>query len=279
MNAKGLTMSVVAVAVAVLTYFALELMFPPQSEAQQVVRAMVDADDIFSNDLDSTGDAAPELPASSGETIPAEAAIMNRAAEIAASEPEHTHSETPTTDHTADTDAPQAQDTDNVDEANAPDEPAEEPVATPTPEPAPTPTPSAAPTPTPKPTPAPAATRSKPRAPPPTPAARLTQWWDTAATPTGLTVVYAGSAAYTRAIVLMFNGAFDDSTAAEQHVTITDSKGTPVSGQWSVGSNNKRMLQFAVSKPGVYNVTVGAGMQDRAGQTLKQSLKGPVRVQ
>jgi hypothetical protein len=92
-------------------------------------------------------------------------------------------------------------------------------------------------------------------------------------------VVYAGSAAYTRAIVLMFNGSFADAAVVQRHLRVTDAAGRTVPGNWEIGASNRRMLLFPVPRAGTYTVHVGAELADSNGRRLGGELKGPVRVQ
>jgi hypothetical protein len=271
MSAKALTMSAVAVAVAAGTYFGLETLYPQQHE-KAVVAETVSPDDIFGKPLaPPSPDAAVDETVSSGETIPAEAAIDARTAEIAASEPEHADdaSEPPVEDMAA------TEVADSDDAMQMPVESEPEPPPTPEPTPAATPEPTFAPTPAPPATKAPAP--AKPASKPIARAPKLTQWWEPV-DDTRLSLLYAGSAAYKRAIVLMFNGAFDGISSAAQNITITDAGGSRVVGRWEVGANNKRMLVFPVENSGIYTVSIDGHLSDRDNRPLERSLRGPVNV-
>lgn len=262
MSAKGLTMTVVAVAVAAATYFGLEFAFPPVKEEHPGLARLASVDEVFAGSLqEPAAPAADATTAAPQPEAPADVLTMN---ETAAPEPtmdEGTATEAP---------APQPQ---SEPAAIAPTEPP--PQAEPEPEPesapaaAPAPKPQAAPAPPAKPETKPAPAKK---------AEPLTQWWGPES-PTQLSLVYAGSAAYTRAIVLMFNGAFDDTASAAKNLRVTDASGKAVGGSWQVGANNKRMLLLPVSKAGVYTVSVGAGLSDRSGRKTGKAIKGPVRVQ
>lgn len=250
MSAKGLTMTVVAVAVAAGTYFGLEVAFPPATVKDVKDSNGTAVDQVFKGTLNTSQVAAAEAAQPVEETLPpademsAAAAVEEPApAELAAAEPEA---------------------------ATAALEP--EPTTEPTPEP--TPEPYVAPAEEPA---APAATPA-PVKPAPKKPQKLTQWWGPESD-TQLSVVYAGSAAYTRAIVLMLNGAFDDTASAEQNLRVTDAAGKAVAGKWQIGANNKRMLLFPVDKAGTYTVSVKADLTDRTGRKLGKAQKGPVRVQ
>ncbi len=261
MSAKGLTMSVVAVAVAAGTYFGLKATYPAQQSELPGAPRLAAVDEIFNGEL--------QPPGTSGDVAD------------------------PTADVLADTEALPAADAEDAFAAESDAMPAASEAA---PEPALEPEPEFEPEPElepefePEPAPAPA-TRREPPAPKPAAAARPqpsapsvrnsaqpTQWWGPESD-AQLSVLYAGSAAYTRAIVLMFNGAFDDTRSATQHLRVTDANGKAVSGSWQLGTNSKRMLLFPVSRSGVYTVSVGAALTDRTGRALGQALKGPVRIQ
>lgn len=253
MSAKGLTMTVVGVAVAAGTYFGLETAFPRDEEKDLGAAKLASVDEVFSGTLQEPG-AAPaepaEEPAAESSLPPAEELAMDDSA--------------PAQEPAVDESQPAVEEPEPAPEAIEPEpqpEPAPEPVAKPQPAPA-----------------KPVAPSKPVTAAPSRKAEKLTQWWgpESAA---DLSVVYAGSAAYTRAIVLMFNGAFDDTSSAAKNIRVTDASGKTVAGSWQIGANNKRMLLFPVGKTGTYTVSVGSGLADRTGRTLGKSLKGPVRVQ
>ncbi len=277
MSAKGWTMTVAAVGVAAGTYFTLGAIYPPQKEKVKGPElAPVDA--VFSRTLPQNGAAT--------------AGATPRAAPDAAAATEASVDAGYDTGYAAD---------DDSDLALSDDRYADEPEPEPEPEPAPTPAPAATAAPAPSPTaaatvrpvetpsataaPAPrpataAAPAAKPAAPIATaaPAQPVTRWWGPES-PERLSVVYAGSAAYTRAIVLMFNGAFADAAAAQQHLRVTEASGKTIAGTWEVGASNRRMLLFPVPRSGSYTVHLGADLADSNGRRLGSELKGPVRVQ
>lgn len=153
--------------------------------------------------------------------------------------------------------------------------PEPEPVAAepePAPEPAPAPVKPAA-----KPKPAPKTAAAAPAAPKGKTGTGIQQWWN-GDIEGELSLVYAGSAAYKQAIVLLFNGPFDTTDSVNQNVSVKDGSGK-VSGSWEISSNNKRMVIFQVPKSGRYQVTVNKGVKDRTGKALKKGLQGPVYVQ
>lgn len=272
MVAKVLMITLASAAVASATYFALDALYP-QHKAEQAGADSGDVAAVFAGTLDpsATADSAA-LPAA------AEPAVAE-AVEVASTEPQV--DETAPAEPTAAAAEPAVEPT----EAPTPEptaEPTPAPTAEPTPEPtaAPTPEPTAAPTKAPSASPkaTAAAEPAKPARKPATPKPALTQWWGTPSEQQ-LSLTYAGSAAYTRAIVLLFNGEFDDARGAGAHLSVIDANGAPVAGSWQVGSTNPRMLLFPVSRNGIYKVNVGAALADRNGRKLGSALQGPVQVE
>ena len=173
-------------------------------------------------------------------------------------------------------------------EPAATDSPAEfssAPEVVPEPEPAPAPAevavvePVAEPAPAAAPAPKPAPKRvsrpqtSKPKAPPPE---VKTAWWP-AKTAGKLNITYAGDASFTKAIVLLFDGAFDSADSANQNVVVKTTKGKVVPGQWLVANANRQMLLFNAN-PGLYTVEVGGGLTDKGGRALAAAATGPVYI-
>lgn len=160
--------------------------------------------------------------------------------------------------------------------------PAAEPAAEPAPAPAAAPapvaaapepaTPVAAAAPASKPKPAAKPKSSKPKAPP---AEVRTAWWP-AKSAGKLNLAYAGEASFTKAIALLFDGAFETPDSANQNVVVKSKNGDVVKGQWLV-SANKQMLLFNVD-PGLYTVEVGTGLTDKGGRTIAAASSGPVFV-
>lgn len=160
--------------------------------------------------------------------------------------------------------------------ADAPPEMAAEPAPEPEPAPAaaakPEPAPAAAVAAEPKPKSQPA----KPRAPKVAPPEAKKAWWP-AKTPGKLNLTYAGSASFTKAIVLIFDGAFDSPAKANENIQVTTESGKPVQGQWLVAKGNPQMLLYSV-EPGVYKVQVGAGLTDKGNRPLSAASAGVVFV-
>ncbi len=277
---KGITMMAIAVAVAAGTYFTLEFMYPSQKGTVTAGHDTQAADLSFAADAERPVAATPAAPAEVTEPLP---------------EP---------TDSTAESDAEaDAFNEPAVAESTAADEVVEDPItamdetdarsepvraAAPAPSPTPAPAVAAAPKPAPaiaakpaaKPAPkAPAIAggTSAPRlggnssAPPPT-------WWGQSA-PGELGLVYAGSAAYERAIVLMFDGDFSSAANAGKRIRVSNAAGKTVSGSWSISENNPRMLLFKVDNPGTYTVSLNSELSDRGGRKLGRNQQGPVTVQ
>lgn len=276
MVAKVLMVTVASAAVAAATYFALNAKYP-QHQAESASADSGDVQAVFAGTLDpnATADSDTATVAVAAEPVTAETV------EVAAADGDTTEA-APAEDVAAPATEPSPE-ASIAPTAEPTAEPTPEPTVEPTPAPtvAPTPAPTAAPTKAPAATPkpaAPAASAAKPASKPAAPKAAITQWWGTPSDQR-LSLTYAGSAAYTRAIVLMFNGDFDDAGKAASSLSVVDANGKPVAGTWQLGSANKRMLLFPVSQNGVYKVSVGAALADRTGRSLGTPLQGPVQVQ
>lgn len=103
-------------------------------------------------------------------------------------------------------------------------------------------------------------------------------WWVGAETPSdALSVVYVGAAAYTRAIVVLADGAFGDPSVVARHLRVLRD-GQRVEGLWEISPQNPRMLVFSVDRAGVYELGIGEGLADRNGRRYGVSRSGPVRV-
>ncbi len=261
---KALTMTVVAVAVAAGTYFGLKTVFPVQQE----VHASQDNSDAVSRVFGGTL-----------EETPIEAATLPEDGVVAP----------PPADATPEEQVAAAEAATEVAAAEA--EPALEPEAVPEPEAAPEPEVAVEPNPTPAPAAAPAPSApapvaaTKPAKQPAKPAASPSTkrqnpaptWWGTSVAGR-LNLVYAGSAAYKRAIVLMFDGDLKDATAVNRSVKVVDASGKPVAARWELNSNNPRMAVLPLEAAGIYRVTVGAGLVDARGRTLGATQQGPVQI-
>lgn len=120
---------------------------------------------------------------------------------------------------------------------------------------------------------------SKPKAKTPPPADVLTTWWTPGSQVQSgqFALVYAGSAAFDKAIVLLFSNPVGDPTSAARSIRITDVNGKPVRGTWRTSAQNPRMLIFNVPE-GRYDLTLDKGMTDAQGRSLGRNLHGPVYV-
>ncbi|AXQ29366.1 hypothetical protein D0B54_11970 [Solimonas sp. K1W22B-7] len=289
---KALTLGVAAVAITAGTYFVLHTIAPQRHVEEKRQQEGPTVDDVFAGKLDLAAldsDAPPAAPAPAAEAPVAE----TPAADTAATE------EAAPVDASAEPAPGEAAEAPSGDvDAASGDMGATEVAAAPAPaaaEPAPAavePPPAAEPAPA----PAPAAEAPKPKAQAPvkaeapkpaakpaekkkpTPAKASGPWWG-ASSPSGLSLEYAGSAAYKKAVVLMFSGTFDSADSANKNIKVKDASGKVVSGKWELGPTNKKMLVLPVQKNGTYTVSVGNGLADRNNRTLGKKLSGPVKVQ
>ncbi|WP_051101804.1 hypothetical protein [Solimonas variicoloris] len=270
---KGWKIAALAVVVGVGTYVGLELLLP-HHKTEVTLEGLLPADTVFSGTLQSPADvaAATATPgaaqAGAAETAPSGPAVNtdDAAAPAAPSGATETATAPP---------APEAE------PAPATEVAAAAPAAAP--EPAPAAATEAAPAPAEKPAAAKPAAKARPA-----PAKKAgadakrdlnaSPWWQSGSG-SGLQIVYAGSAAYRRAVVVMGNGPFGDAGSANQHIRVLDANGKRVAGSWEVSANNKAMLLFPVARNGRYQLVVDAGLADAQNRTLGQSLKGSVQVQ
>lgn len=109
-----------------------------------------------------------------------------------------------------------------------------------------------------------------------TPAVPATAWWQSSSS--GFAVVYAGSAAFKRALVVMANAPFASADSANQAIKVLDAAGKPVNGHWELNSVNPSMLVFPVSSTGIYQVQIGAALSDRQNRPLDKAVQGPIQV-
>ena len=265
---KGLSMTIAALAVAVGTYFALGFIFPQQHASVRVDNNAEALDRVFSSgELKETApDAVADAPSvEDQQALESSEALSAAAAEAAVDEAtvaEDVAQEASVEAETvAEPEVPAPVDTEPS--AAAPVE--EAPIS----EPAPAQTPKAPAAPKASKPASPSAEKSASPAP---------TWWGQTA-PGELGLVYAGSAAYARAIVLMFDGDFANANAAGKQIRVTDTAGKTVSGSWTVNDKNARMLVFKIEQPGTYRVSLNAALSDRGGRKLSRNLQGPVTVQ
>lgn len=289
MKSKALTLGVVSVALAAGTFFVLNKIAPQKHVEEKRTQQGPTVDEVFAGSLN--------LAAAESDAPPASAPADGAAPADAAAEPavDATEGGEMASETAAPMDAPAAEampaetaasgDMGAVESSAAP---AAAPAAEAEPAPAPAasePPPTAAPTAEPEPEPAPAAEAPKPK-----PAAKpvekkkpaakqpVVAWW-TGESATSLSLVYAGSAAYKKAVVLMFSGSFDSTDSATKNIQVQDANGKTVSGQWELGASNPRMLVFPVQKSGRYKVVVNSDLTDRNKRKLGRTLLGPVQVQ
>lgn len=272
MTSKALTLGVVSVALTAGTYFVLHKVAPQKHVEETQQQQGPSVDEVFGGSLNL---AALDQEEAAPAPAPAEAAAEPAAEEAPAAE--GAAAEAPAETAAGDVAVASAGDMD----AALPADAAAAPSAAPAPVEA---APAAEPEPEPAPAPAPVAEAPKPKPAAKAPSKKsdskkpLTPWWG-AESPNHLSVVYAGSAAYKKAIVLMFSGSFDSTASADANIKIKDSSGNAVSGKWEIGASNARMLVFPVQKNGRYSVSIGAGLTDRNNRKLDKKLQGPVQVQ
>lgn len=273
MNSKALTLAVVAVVLAVGTFYGLSAVAPQKHADETVADGGPTVDEVFSGTLQLADDAPPaEVPTEDPALAPGPAP-----GEIAAEPGE----EMPADEFAGDAGLPEPDANSVADEAIPTDIDEAAADAAPAAEaPAPAavePTPAPAPAPAPKAEPKPAASKPAPAAKPAAPAP-ATNWWGNGDSPDKLALTYAGSAAYRTAVVLMFNRAFGSADSANSNIKVTDATGKAVSGSWELNPNNAAMLVFPVQNTGRYTVSIKSGLTDLGKTTLGKNLKGPVTV-
>lgn len=152
-----------------------------------------------------------------------------------------------------------------------------EPAAAPEPAPAMEPEPAPVAEVAAEPAPAAAPKPRKPKAPKVAPPEAKQAWWPASKTSGKLNLTYAGEASFTKAIVLLFDGAFANADGANQHVKVTTKSGKPVQGKWLVAKGNPQMLLFN-AEPGLYKVEVGEGLTDKGNRALAAASSGLVFI-
>lgn len=265
---KGWKIAVAAVLVGVVTYFGLELLLP-HHKVEVKMEGLVPADSVFGDSLK-----APDQVAAAEATTPGAADVNGPAAgtssDAAASSDD---AMAPAGDDAAaDTSAEPSADAAAASDSEAAPEPETAPAAA---EPEPAAPPVEKPKPAAKPAPKPAA---KPAPKKDAAPVKPTTWWVSGKSD-GLQLVYAGSASFERAIVLLSGSPFAGAASANQNIHVSDSSGNAVAGQWKLSPNNSKMLIFPVPAKGTFKVSVDAGLKGANNQTVGKPLKGAVLVQ
>lgn len=127
----------------------------------------------------------------------------------------------------------------------------------------------------------PAPRRPAPRPPPPqTPVQddrEADAWWLRPTTPSQLGVVHVGTAGFNRAIVLITDGGFNNVESLARNVEVLRG-GIVIEGQWSLSPANDHLAIFPLVHAGDYDITVGAGLQDRNGRVWPHTVRGTISV-
>lgn len=282
---KGLKIAAIAVVVGVVTYVGLEVLLPHHT-VEVKLNGLVPVDSVFDSKLKSPDEVAAAAGATPGAmavddsaTTPSGPAVASDDAMAPPADETVDEGSAPDAGTAADDSDSSVANDDTAADAGSADSTAAE-STSPTPEPA---APAAAPA---KPAVKPAAKASKPAAAKPaakkapaTAAASASPWWTSSSNSDGLHVIYVGSAAFDRAVVVMGNAPFASASSANQNIHVSDASGKAVAGSWKLGSSNKAMLVFPVSKSGKFQIAVGAGLSDAKNRKLGQSVKGPVVIQ
>lgn len=283
---KGWKIAAIAVVVGVVTYVGLEFLLP-HHKVEVKLGGLVSADSVFDSKLKSPDEVAAATATTPGAATddthaaaPSESAVAGD--DAMAIPPDDSADQSALTDTVAANDDAGAN---NVDTTTAADdsEAAVAETAPPSPSPAPA---AAAAAPTKAAVAKPSTQPGKAVANKPAEKKALaavagtpTPWWTSSGNGKGLQVIYVGSAAFERAIVVMGNAPFANTGSASQNIHVSDASGKAVAGSWKLGNNNKSMLVFPVSKSGRFQVSVGAGLSDAQNRKLGQSVKGPIVVQ
>jgi hypothetical protein len=259
---KGWKIAAAAVLVGVVTYFGLELLLP-HHVTEVKLEGLVPADSVFNGKLkapDQLAAAEARTPAADEVEGPEAGAPSDEAARTG----EATAADTPTADEPGSAPA----------EAPVPAGPEAEPE------------PPATAVETSKPAPAkpaaksavrPAEQKAVPPAGKPAAPAAPTAWW-LGGEPGGMQIVYAGSASFERAVVLLAGTPFASADSANQTIHVSDSSGRRVAGSWTLSPKNSRMLVFPVPASGSFTITIDPGLSDAQQQQLGRPLKGTVLV-
>jgi hypothetical protein len=277
---KGWKIAAIAIAVGVVTYVGLEVLLP-HHKPDVKLSGLVPADSVFSGKLQAPGEVAAATEATPGSTAADAGATTPSGPAVATDDAMAASDEGSDADQRALVDTTSPGDDDGAANADAQTATAAAPEAAPAAEPAPEPVAPAQPAPKPasKPAPAKPAAKPAPQKKPVAKAGKTGPWWESAGNGNGLHVIYAGSAAFERAIVVMGNAPFASAASANQNIHVSDAAGKAIAGSWKLGANNKSMLVFPVGKAGKFQVAVGAGLSDAKNRKLGQAVKGVVVVQ
>lgn len=276
---KANTLAGVSVGLAIVTYVALNLIWPFEP-TQETLKANPTSDSVFASDIASAPAAEPVVKPQESEASPApaiagsEAAPDTQAPASAETAPAiESPSATPVQEQIAAAPEPSAATSpapveSGTEQSPTPAAPQAEPAAPAAEEPAAAPSEPPA-----------AAEPAKPRKPKSATAPRadaLAQWWPSAPTPGRLNLLYAGQAAQSPAIALLFDSVFADATAVGSAIRVVDGQGHAVGGSWELASNRRLLLLKA--KPGRYTIVISPDLANQRGQTLAAELHGPVYV-
>lgn len=290
MNKRFLALAGVAAVLAVGTYVGLNIVKPYKQEEPKVAD-VTSPDQVFGADVsnpESHADEAGSAPAAAAPTDTAAAQPTDTAVQPASPDQGSTPAPSSEVAPAATASSGEGSTAPLVPAGDAGSMPAAstetaaaEPAAAPAP--APEPAPAAEPAPAPEPAAAPVekpkkahvASSSKSSKSSSGSAAKV--WWP-AAKDDKLSLVYAGSASFKKAVVLMFNGAFFKPDGISANLKVTDKSGKAVSGSWEIGENNRRMLVFPVSSAGTYKVSIATGLTDSKGRKPAKAISGPVVV-
>ncbi|HET8882647.1 MAG TPA: hypothetical protein VFM56_10775, partial [Solimonas sp.] len=254
---KGWKIAAVAIVVGVVTYVGLEVLLP-HHKPDVKLRGLVPADSVFSGKLQAPGEVAAATEATPGSAAADAGATTPSGPAVATDDAMAASDEGSDADQRALVDTTSPGEDDGAANADAQTTTAAAPEAAPAPEPVAPAQPAPAPKPASKPAPAKPAPKPAPQKKPVAKAGKTGPWWESAGN--GLHVIYAGSAAFERAIVVMGNAPFASAASANQNIHVSDAAGKAVAGSWKLGANNKSMLVFPVGKAGKFQVAVGAGL-------------------
>jgi len=109
------------------------------------------------------------------------------------------------------------------------------------------------------------------------PAGNIAWWAPANGAANGFGLSFAGEAASTRAIALLFSMPIGNAAVAGSRIKVINPAGKTEPGLWTLAPN-PRMMILHVAAPGRYLLTVGADVPSSEGKTLGKTVKGPVYV-